>query len=65
MPGETRAFSSIIKKITSYISSYTSATATWLKYPYYGISTGVVATIVISVVVFILIIGQVNLCSIN
>lgn len=58
MPGEARDFSSIVQKLTNYINSYTSATATWLQYPYYGISTGVAVTIVIFVVIFILIIGK-------
>lgn len=49
--------SSIVKKITDYIANYTSATATWLKYPYYGISTGVASVMVLMVVIYILIVG--------
>ncbi len=52
--------SSLVDKLQNYISSYTSSTATWLTYPYYGISTGVVSVIVIFVVIYILIVGQFN-----
>ncbi|XP_046441298.1 uncharacterized protein LOC124192160 isoform X2 [Daphnia pulex] len=49
-------WSSLVDKLQNYISSYTSSTATWLTYPYYGISTGVVSVIVICVVIYILIV---------
>lgn len=50
--------SSVVDKITNYISSYASSTASWITYPYYGISTGVVSMIVLFVVIYILIVGQ-------
>ncbi len=55
-----RGLSSLVDKLQNYISSYTSSAASWLTYPYYGISTGVTSLIVIFVVIYILIIGQFN-----
>lgn len=48
--------SSVVDKITNYISSYASSTASWITYPYYGISTGVASMIVLFVVIYILIV---------
>ena len=53
-----RGLSSLVDKLQNYISSYTSSTASWLTYPYFGISTGVTSIIVIFVVIYILILGQ-------
>ncbi|XP_057376274.1 uncharacterized protein LOC130697387 [Daphnia carinata] len=48
--------SSVVDKITKYISNYASSSASWLTYPYYGISTGVASMIVLFVVIYILIV---------
>jgi hypothetical protein len=53
-----RGLSSLVDKLQNYISSYTSSTASWLTYPYFGISAGVTSIIVIFVVIYILILGQ-------
>nr|CAH0098223.1 unnamed protein product [Daphnia galeata] len=50
-----RGLSSLVDKLQNYISSYTSSTASWLTYPYFGISAGVTSIIVIFVVIYILI----------
>ena len=56
--GRSLNFSHVINKFTGYISSYASSTASWLTYPYYGISSGVLSIIVIFIVTFLLILGQ-------
>ena len=57
-----RGLSSLVDKLQNYISSYTSSTASWLTYPYFGISAGVTSIIVIFVVIYILILGQLQHC---
>lgn len=48
----------ITQAVSNYIASYTSTAATWLKWPYFGVSTGVATIMVFFVIVYILIIGQ-------
>lgn len=53
-----RDLSSITKLVGSYIGSYASSAAAWIKYPYFGISTGVATVMVFLVIFYILILGK-------